>query len=121
MAGQRRRADVDLDVLNSKEWAAGLQRAVRGLEHDSEDALTRTAIRVVNAARELCPVDTGRLRSSVTFVPGRDGIGFYVDVGTNVAYAPFVEFGTSTSPAQPFLRPALAEAAGYIGDEVRRS
>lgn len=33
-------------------------------------------------------------------------------VGTNIDYAPHVEFGTVRSDAQPFLRPALALAKG---------
>ena len=32
-------------------------------------------------------------------------------VGTNVAYAPHVEFGTVRQSAQPFLRPALGAAS----------
>jgi HK97 gp10 family phage protein len=37
---------------------------------------------------------------------------------THVNYAPFVEFGTSKMAAQPFLRPALAEVAGYAGTTI---
>ena len=33
-------------------------------------------------------------------------------VGTNVEYAPFMEFGTIFTDAQPFLRPALDLAKG---------
>lgn len=36
-------------------------------------------------------VDTGRLRASYTFVVDSDGEGVYVDVGSNVDYAPYVE------------------------------
>jgi HK97 gp10 family phage protein len=70
----------------------------------------RLAIDVQNRARQLSPVDTGRLRSSINHKAGRDRKGYYVDVGSNVKYAPFVEFGTMKQPAQPYLRPALAEA-----------
>lgn len=41
-------------------------------------------------AKHGCPVDTGRLRNSITNV--NDGNTLYV--GTNVDYAPYVEFGT---------------------------
>ncbi len=33
-------------------------------------------------------------------------------------YPFFQEFGTSKSPAHPFMRPALAEVAGYIGPTI---
>ena len=39
-----------------------------------------------------------------------------VYIGTNVEYAPYVEFGTSRQRAQPFLRPAATEH----GAEYRR-
>jgi HK97 gp10 family phage protein len=52
-------------------------------------------------------VDTGRLRSSYAFQVGRDGRGPYVDVGTNVEYAKYLEFGTSLMAARPHLRPAI--------------
>lgn len=46
---------------------------------------------VQNGARERSPVDTGRLRSSITYQVG----GREAKIGTNVFYAPFQEFGTS--------------------------
>ena len=40
--------------------------------------------------KELCPVDTGRLRNSITYEVSEDGKS--VIVGTNVKYATYVEF-----------------------------
>lgn len=68
--------------------------------------LQRRALRVDAAAKRLCPVDTGRLRSSITNELGNDG-GLVAVIGTNVEYAPYVELGTRYAPAQPFLLPAL--------------
>jgi len=94
----------------------GLARALGGLRLRTERDLTVLGLRVQNRARELCPVDTGRLRSSIqTSGLQRDGRGAYIKVGTNVFYAGFVEFGTSRMPAQPYLRPALLEAARAWG------
>jgi HK97 gp10 family phage protein len=56
-------------------------------------------------AKEITPVDTGRLRNSITHeVDGKE-----VYIGTNVEYAPHVEYGTIKQKAQPFLRPAATE------------
>lgn len=80
-------------------------------------------------AKELAPVDTGRLRNSISHqVEGNDTVA----IGTNVEYAPYLEFGTgkfaenggratpwryqddkgnwhttSGQKPQPFLRPAI--------------
>jgi HK97 gp10 family phage protein len=69
--------------------------------------LQRRALRIEAAAKRLCPVDTGRLRASITHELGRDGQGMFALVGTNIDYAIYQEFGTRYMAAQPFLRPAI--------------
>ena len=55
-----------------------------------KQALERACLVVENSAKEKAPVNTGNLRSSLTHeVTGNVGT-----VGTNVEYAPYVEFGT---------------------------
>lgn len=56
-------------------------------------------------AKELCPVDTGRLRNSISHA--RDDKSAYI--GTNVEYAAYVELGTSRMKARPYLRPAAQD------------
>lgn len=72
--------------------------------------LEKKAIKIVRESKEQAPVDTGRLRSSITYEKTilQSGLA-RIFVGTNVEYAPHVEFGTVKMPAQPFLRPALRE------------
>ena len=65
-------------------------------------------------AKRLCPVDTGRLRNSITHAIF-GGSEPYVIIGTNVEYAEAVEYGTSRQKAQPFLHPA----AEQHGDQYR--
>ncbi len=55
-------------------------------------------------------VRTGTLRRSITWKPGADAESPFVDIGSNVLYAPYVEHGTSRMEARPFLRPALEAA-----------
>ena len=56
-------------------------------------------------AKKASPVKTGRLRNSITHETDDDA----AYIGTNVEYAPPVEFGTIHQSAQPFLRPAATE------------
>ena len=97
--------------IDSREYLAALHRAVEKMKLTSAADLARFGLDVQNRARALSPVDTGRLRSSIQSVPGVEDAGPYVEIGTNVKYARFVEFGTRHARAQPFLRPALMEAA----------
>lgn len=96
---------------------------------DLTPALTEACMVVEKDAKKKCPVDDGTLRGSITSeVEDNKGI-----VGTNVEYAPYVEFGTGLFAAngdgrqtpwtyqdakgewhttvgqhpQPFLQPAL--------------
>lgn len=107
MAGQQRISSVDVD---SADFLAGLSRAVGKLKLETEADLMTLGQRAARNMRQLCPVDTGRLRNSIGVTAGRDSRGLYVDVGTNVDYAPPVEYGTSVMEAQPFVRTGLAEA-----------
>lgn len=115
-------------------------------------ALEAIGIKCEGYAKLLCPVDTGRLRNSITHAlsgsspaissyknnnthattnatqkagtagkpvkvktytydgtapKGKDA----VYVGTNVEYAPYIEYGSQRSEAQPFLKPAVQDHA----------
>ena len=65
--------------------------------------LTQAAIIVEEGAKKDCPVDTGNLRDSIDYDVKDDK----AIVGTNVEYAPHVEYGTIKMKAKPFLRPAF--------------
>jgi HK97 gp10 family phage protein len=118
MAGQHSRSGIDVDA---KGFLAGLAAAYADFKVESERDALGLAIVVENRGKELCAVDTGLLRSSIGHQDGRDKDGYYIDVGTNVSYGPFVEFGTSTQGAQPFMRPAVAEAVGFSSATAMRA
>ena len=87
-----------------------LARLLQSEEGDVGRDLLKRAIRVEASAKRLAPVDTGRLRASITHSLERDGRGLVAFVGSDVSYAIFQEFGTRYQRAQPYLRPALRAA-----------
>jgi HK97 gp10 family phage protein len=89
---------------------AALRALLEGEDGDVGKDLARRAIKVEAAAKRLCSVDTGRLRSSITWEMARDDQGLMATVGTDVEYGVYIELGTSHMAAQPFLRPALEAA-----------
>ena len=108
-------------------------------------ALERCGMQMEGYAQDLCPVDTGALRNSITHkvVDGEKA----VYVGTNQEYAPYVELGTgkytaggrptpwvyqdaqgdwhrtSGQKAQPYIKPSVADHIGtyrnIIKDELK--
>lgn len=74
----------------------------------AENAARNKALEIIGGkaeshAKKLCPVDTGRLRNSITHAQYSEDTEV---IGSNVDYAPFVELGTHKQAAKPFLRPA---------------
>lgn len=86
------------------------------------EAVEKAALRVEADAKDSCPVDTGRLRSSITTDGPRviSGEEITAKVGTNVEYAPFVEFGTKRQKAQPYLYPALAKNRPQLSVDISK-
>lgn len=107
-----------------KGFSSWLDRLIDEAPELMESIVEETAIRVDAEAKKKCPVDTGNLRASISM----EIDGFEAEVGTNVEYASFVEYGTSKSAAQPFMTPAkqkvenemekivLKEVKGYVRD-----
>ena len=84
-----------------------LEDILIGMKLATTCALESVGVQAEAYAKKKCPVDTGLLRSSITHV--YDKTSAYI--GTNVVYAPYVEFGTSRQKPQPFLRPAALDHA----------
>jgi len=82
-------------------------------------ALVRGALKVELAAKEMCPVDTGRLRGSIT-TDKRYIQKFLVRIGTNVDYAIYVELGTKKMDARPYLLPAFFMFEGEIIKDIKK-
>jgi len=79
------------------------------LREQKEAALEAIGLQAEGYAKANCPVDTGNLRNSISHAVSGDA----AYIGTNVEYAPYVEFGTRKMSAQPYLKPA---AEGHVSE-----
>jgi hypothetical protein len=127
--------------LRSTDFQSGLRAALDRITGAAREATQATANDMVGMAKQLCPVDTGRLRSSIQAVPSGGRLNYTVTIGTNVSYAADVEFGTAPhvivpntkqalywpgaahpvarvnhpgTRAQPYMRPAIEMAAEFL-------
>ena len=79
-----------------------------------DEMLTKAAVAVELAAKRFAPVDTGRLRASISHTVERDDKGPVAFIGSNVNYAIYQELGTRYQPGTPYLRPALHSLRGRL-------
>ena len=85
------------------------------LEHQIALALEKVGLAAEDHVKALAPVDTGRLRASIThLVDDRS-----VTIGTNVEYAKYQEAGTSRMKAQPFLEPGISNNMEQFKEIIR--
>jgi len=98
------------------------KQALKAIGRQRDVALTESAILIEGNMVSRVPVDTGRLRGSIGYKVGTEG-GLRKSgsdeavqgsvpkgdaaIGTNVEYAPHVEFGTKFQRPQPFMRPGI--------------
>lgn len=95
--------DVDVEGLDAALAKLGPELYARPLR----DFFKKCGIYVSDRAKELAPVDTGRLRASLTYQVDEGEPPQQVAIGTNVEYAPYMEFGTgmmSDGPDGPRAR-----------------
>ena len=80
--------------------------ALSELEEKIEVGLEACGMMMETFAKGKCPVDTGRLRNSITHASNEPKS---MSVGTNVEYGPYVEMGTSKMGARPFIEPSVSD------------
>lgn len=90
------------------------EQVIRAMRNGIAAALEEIGLAAERFAKRACPVDTGRLRNSITHALNMDEQAVYV--GTNVEYAPYVELGTHNRKGVGFLQ----NAAGNHGDYYRK-
>ena len=76
----------------------------------NKNFLPKAGVTVQAEAIRRAPVDQGRLKGSIKFKVKGDE----VQIGTNVEYAVYQEYGTYKMAAHPFLRPALDQSRKFL-------
>lgn len=88
------------------------QEVLDALEKAKKRGLEAIGLVAEGHAKKITPVDTGRLRNSISHAT--DDEAAYI--GTNVEYAPYVELGSPTIKAHHMLQKAATEHT----DEYKR-
>ena len=81
------------------------EQVLSAMEKGIKNGLEAIGLTAETYAKKATPVDTGRLRNSISHTV--DGEAVYI--GSNVEYAPYVELGTSRAKAHHMLQKAATE------------
>lgn len=92
------------------DFAEGLRDVAANIDGAINEGVKRTAFQIERTAKQKAPIDTGTLRTSIE--ARRLDISTWA-VGTNVEYAPAVEFGT----APHVITPDDADALAFEGQD----
>lgn len=132
--------DVNIDDYSDE--------VLKDVEYARNNALIRIGMHGERLAKLICPVDTGRLRNSITWAIGGQpaniqeykadrakkgetepyqghysgtapGESSQVFIGSNVEYAQDVELGTSERRSTPYIKPAIVNHKNEYMDIIR--
>ena len=93
-----------------------LDKLLKGPDGAVAADMERLGVTAEGIAKELCPVDTGNLRSHIRHATQLDESGQVCGyVGSDVNYTIYPELGTMYQAPQPFLRPAVEQAISATG------
>lgn len=93
-----------VQVVNDNETRQFLENVATAMHGDEMmQTMHRATTVLMNDARKFAPVDTGRLRASIAANVRSVGAPRRVEgvVGTNVEYAPYMEYGTTHTRMPP--------------------
>ncbi len=97
--------EISCDINGIEEFKAAMERFDSGMQRQVHRQLASWAADVKALARQLVPVRTGHLRSTI-YAKIREWVA---EIGAEATYALFVEFGTRYMRARPYLYPAIRE------------
>jgi phage gpG-like protein len=89
--------EYQVDLREVLAVATSLSNSGPVIDREIKTALTKSGLVVEGRAKELAPVDTGKLRQSITTQVRTDS----ALVGSNLQYAPTMEFGRRPGATMP--------------------
>lgn len=102
--------------MTFQELTLTLSRAGQDMERFIKDEIEASGREIELKAKQLAPVDLGKLKQSINYAPTDNGLGAMISV--NVTYAAYQEFGTGGLVSVPEELRELAEL--YKGKGVRQ-
>ena len=117
--------------MSIKVKLVGLENVIKKLtkynflkQKQIKDHIAITALNIESKAKKVVPVDRGGLKSSIRILyKAIDGLG--VEVGTDLIYAHYIEFGTPVGTGEnggprPYLNPAAESERPKYLKELRK-
>lgn len=83
---------LTIKLTNKNQVLNAINKSIIKQEKYTKKQILKAALNTTRYAKQNCPVDMGRLRSSIHYKITNNGYGAYVEAATN--YAVFVEYGT---------------------------
>lgn len=102
-----------MSISGVSEVKGNLRKLVAVSREGSTKVAMQGALVFERGAKQRAPVDTGKLRASITSEPDEGEAGL-AHVFTNTDYAPHQEFGTVYQTGTAFFRPTMDSDASQI-------
>lgn len=106
-------------TLYVEDFLASLEMYEETVKDSLKAEVKKCGLAIEKDAKRACPVKTNTLRDSI--ITDLSNIEKYeCEVGTNVEYAPYVEYGTYKMKARPFLRLAYHKNAKKLVQKAEK-
>jgi HK97 gp10 family phage protein len=106
--------EISCDVEGLEEFQVAMRSFDSAMQREVYRYLHSWASDIKALAKQLVPVRTGYLRSTI-YAKIQEWVA---EIGAEAAYALFVELGTRHMQAQPYLYPAIQECLPQLEDII---
>lgn len=103
---------LNIEIEGVDQMRKNFDKRGKSIEPSLNNIIQKSIFTIEREEKIQAPVDTGRLRSSIT--EGREFRNLYGSIGPTVTYAKFVNYGTRFQKANPFIDRAIDSAIPEI-------